>query len=83
MVSSAAPYGNMVHPEDQAPGAGQQFGEAPPDYSQGFEDDNCFNDAAVRRGEGGRNKQREGERESDRARVCLHVSSFCCLCGQS
>uniref|UniRef100_A0A668AX67 Zgc:110410 n=1 Tax=Myripristis murdjan TaxID=586833 RepID=A0A668AX67_9TELE len=40
----------MVHPEGPAPGAGQQFAEAPPDYSQGFEDDNCFNDAAIRRG---------------------------------
>ncbi|XP_071781600.2 protein lifeguard 1 [Centroberyx gerrardi] len=50
VVSPPGPYDNMVHPEGQAAGGDQQFGEAPPDYSQGFPDDNRFGDAAIRRG---------------------------------
>ncbi|KAM6968266.1 protein lifeguard 1 [Aplochiton taeniatus] len=43
VVTPAGPYG----PSSE----GQQFEEAPPpDYSQGFQDDNCFSDAGVRRG---------------------------------
>lgn len=50
VVSPPGPYDNMVHPEEQAARGAPPFGEMPPEYAQGFEDDNCFSDAAVRRG---------------------------------
>ncbi|XP_036929259.1 protein lifeguard 1 [Acanthopagrus latus] len=50
VVSPPATYDNMVHPEEAAAAGGsEQYGQAPPDYSRGLED-NCFSDAAVRRG---------------------------------
>uniref|UniRef100_UPI0037E8E497 protein lifeguard 1 n=1 Tax=Semicossyphus pulcher TaxID=241346 RepID=UPI0037E8E497 len=49
VVSPPATYDNMVHPEAMAaPGGEEQYGQAPPDYSQGFEDSG-FNDATIRR----------------------------------
>ncbi|XP_035528765.1 protein lifeguard 1 [Morone saxatilis] len=50
VVSPPGNYDNMVHPEElTAAGGNQQYGHAPPDYSQGIED-SSFSDAAIRRG---------------------------------
>ncbi|KAJ4930740.1 hypothetical protein JOQ06_025048 [Pogonophryne albipinna] len=50
VVSPPGPYDNSVHPEGLAPDGGeQQYGQAPPGYSQGLED-NSFSEAAIRRG---------------------------------
>lgn len=71
VVCPPGPYDNNVHPEDPAaPGGNQQYGQDPPDYSEGLED-NAFSDGAIRRGEGrvegGREGWRHGERtESER-----------------
>lgn len=51
VVSPPGPYDNMVQPDRAAAGGGQQqYGQAPPDYSNGFED-SSFSDGAIRRGE--------------------------------
>ncbi|XP_056141668.1 protein lifeguard 1 [Lampris incognitus] len=50
VVSPPSTYDNMVHPEGQVARGGLQFSEAPPDYYQDCQDDNCFSDAAIRRG---------------------------------
>ncbi|KAF3840048.1 hypothetical protein F7725_018765 [Dissostichus mawsoni] len=48
VVSPSGPYDNSVHPEGLAPDGGeQQYGQAPPGYSQGLED-SSFSDAAIR-----------------------------------
>lgn len=52
VVSPPVTYDNMVHPVNVAAAGGeQQYGQAPPDYSQGLEE-SAFSDAAIRRGEG-------------------------------
>ncbi|XP_072250774.1 protein lifeguard 1 isoform X1 [Leuresthes tenuis] len=50
VVSSPAPYNNMVHPEGPAADeVDQQYSQAPPAYSSGLEDSG-FSDAAIRKG---------------------------------
>ncbi|XP_041799294.1 protein lifeguard 1 [Chelmon rostratus] len=50
VVSPPVTYDNMVHPVNVAAAGGeQQYGQAPPDYSQGLEE-SAFSDAAIRRG---------------------------------
>ncbi|XP_076592746.1 protein lifeguard 1 [Chaetodon auriga] len=50
VISPPASYENMVYPEDMAAAGGnQQYGQAPPNYSEGMED-SAFSDAAIRRG---------------------------------
>lgn len=64
VVSPPGPYGNMTQSNGAAAVGGQQYGEAPPGYCQGFED-SAFNDGAIRRGEGQTGSVRS------KYRVCL------------
>lgn len=78
VVSPPGTYDNMIHPDSvAAAGDHQQYGQAPPEYSDGLEDSG-FSDAAIRRGEGlkkeGRGRGRNRKREK---LIC------CCLHGQS